>query len=769
MKPGRVTITFILCLILPFIMAAQDRKLVTGRILDKATGKPIDLSQVEVIVYSFNTVAEAGDVKMQMDAGGNSVILPEAVAYPDQSGWYQIYVASTGALVFKADMQEAVVEPVDNRLEIDMQLSLGNRIRNSLVSAKRESIGVMDPETDIDGNWMKARSSISLPAFSGRTNARLIVQPFLVDCESKDTLRYLRPMVMDGKEYVLTQLRRKNWDPSLDTLNTYRIEDANLSAKSTVIPWADTIFLEHPERSYQVKGIIHFEDYLGVYKNDDYYLTSSRIRRPMRFLECPSGPFWLDSEQYREHPKRERHNTVGRMSLRFTIGKAEIASSDTAGWRQIETLKRTLLDIVGDEGSVLKEFHITGTASPDGPYATNRKLAQKRMQYALDHIASVLPKEIRDRVYMTTKANVASWTDVAELLDKDSLTDVADKIRRIVEENPGNQDRQWALIRKLPEYRPLITDRLPSLRNVQYLQIQEVYRELTPEEIWERYSTDEDYRSGRKEFALYEFWNLFNMVEDKDELYSLYKRAYDRSVSENGRPWVLAACNLAAADIERGIVDTTLLSPFIDLTTHGVNVRVRNVYGDGYTVVNPAPVVADQMIMMARSYDFRKASRLCRLLDNGADSSYDAVKAYVMCMGGYYKGGDTPEQRAWSESNIRKMMESTPLNRVVANLALDTKHNDAVAEAAMAELPADSALTDYLWAIIYGRKAGRTGDVMDDLSSEDSLVACFRKDRSFMDIAAGDGDIVEDIYKNAKARLEDEERQSGKNDRKNEN
>ena len=47
-------------------LTAQDRKLVTGRILDMATDLPIDLSQVEVVVYSFNTIAEAEDVKKQM-------------------------------------------------------------------------------------------------------------------------------------------------------------------------------------------------------------------------------------------------------------------------------------------------------------------------------------------------------------------------------------------------------------------------------------------------------------------------------------------------------------------------------------------------------------------------------------------------------------------------------------------------------------------------------------------------------------------------------
>ena len=67
-------------------LTAQDRKLVTGRVLDMATDLPIDLSQVEVVVYSFNTIAEAEDVKKQMDEDANAVSLPEAVTYPDQNG-----------------------------------------------------------------------------------------------------------------------------------------------------------------------------------------------------------------------------------------------------------------------------------------------------------------------------------------------------------------------------------------------------------------------------------------------------------------------------------------------------------------------------------------------------------------------------------------------------------------------------------------------------------------------------------------------------------
>ena len=88
---------------------------------------------------------------------------------------------------------------------------------------------------------------------------------------------------------------------------------------------------------------------------------------------------------------------------------------------------------------------------------------------------------------------------------------------------------------------------------------------------------------------------------------------------------------------------------------------------------------------------------------------------------------------------------------------MNTKTYDSLAEEAMSALPGYSALTDYLWAVIYGRKGARTQDFMDDMASEDYLVACFHKDPSYIDIAAGDGDIVETIMKSARDRYENGE------------
>lgn len=749
-----LTISLLILQLLALPLGAQEMKRVTGHIVDKTTGKPIDLKQVSVSVYGFNTVAQAEDVKKQMDGDENTFVTPDAQAFPDDNGYYEITIPETGALIFKADMKPAVLEKVNYRLEINVKIEMGNYIRTSTITAVRDQVGVLDPQGDIEGNWLKARSTIALPENSGKTNARMIVQPILIDGASKDTLRYLKPTVMDGQEYRVTQLRRMNYNADNDPLNRWLSPDT-LTSSAQIVNWADTIYLENPSKNYQVKGIIQLEDYNLPYFKKEYFLASSRLRRPLRFLEYSMEPYMLDPEQYRERAKREKRNTAGNMSLNFMVGKAQLAADDEEGRRQIDSVKSVLLDIIHGEGSQLKEFHITGTASPDGPYAGNMNLAKKRMEYALNQIVSVLPKNVRDRVYMTTTATVAPWTAVAELLEADSLMVEAKAIRDIVSNNPGTPDRQWGKIRALPYYRSLIVNYLPRLRSVRYQYGYEIFRELTPEEILERYRNDEDYRSGRKKFALYEYWHLFQLVKEPEELEKLYKRAYDESIEANGRPWILAANSLAASYIARGVADTTILRDFIDLQTSVVNYHLMRMNGNGYEIVNPEAVVANQMIMYVMTNNFRKAGQLTNILpDNDRNR---LVRAYALCLGGYYKGGNTPEQRRRAREVFETVSESSPLNKVVLCLAMNTKTYDSLAEEAMSALPGDSALTDYLWAVIYGRKGARTQDFMDDMASEDYLVACFHKDPSYIDIATGDGDIVETIMKSARDRYENGE------------
>ena len=742
MKQRCLCILFALISFIP--CHSQEIKRVSGRVLDKTTGKPIDLQQVVVNIYAFNTVAAAQDVKKQMDGDENSIVIPDAETHPDDNGYYDIPVAETGALIFKVEMKEAILEPVNFRMEINVRIEMGNYINTSTVTAVRDAVGVLDPQGEIEGNYLKSRCTISLPANSGKTNARMIVQPMLLDGNTGDTLRYLKPTVMDGLEYRLTQLRMMGYSADNDPLTPYVSIDT-LTAESQSVNWADTIYVEDPSRYYQVKGIISMEDYNVTYFEKDHFLASSRLRRPLRFLEYSMAPYHLNPNDYVEKPKREKRDAGGSMSLTFKVGQAVLSDDDTVGIRQIDSVKQALLDIIHGEGSQLKEFHIVGVASPDGSYASNLTLAKRRMEYILGQITSIIPN--KNKVFITTKAEVAPWANVADLLEADSLKTEAKAIRDIIQKYPGGQDRQWERIRSLPFYKSVISLYLPKLRTVNYSFKYDLYRELTPEEILDRYHNDEDYRSGRKQFALYEYWHLFNMIKDPLELENLYLRAYKESEMANGKPWVLAACNLAASYIARGVCDTTLLGQFIDLATARTDFQRRRFNGDGYDIVNPEAVVANQMIMYVMDNNFRKAGQLTNIL--GDNEKNALVTSFALCLGGYYKGGNTSEEKTRARKVFENVSASSPRNKVVLSLAMNTKSYDAMAEEAMAELDPNDPLTDYLWSVIYGRKAARGGDFMDDILSEDYLLSCFQKDKSYIDIAAGDGDIVEYIFKSA--------------------
>lgn len=726
----------------------QEMKVISGRIVNKTTNMPFG-NDVAVFIYSFNTVAEAQDAFPGIKDGGT--IFANNYETADNNGYYQIRVPETGALIFKAEMaDEPILEKVNFRMEINVALVGGNILKSAVKSADLTTIAPMPENPEIEGNSLRVKAIIPIPKNNGKANARLILQPFLLDGETKDTLKCLRPYVVDGKEYAMTQDRRMGFDDCTDPLKPY-VRDIELTSDRMNIPWTDTIELKDPNKSYFVRGVVRFEDYNVIYFEKDYELASARVRRPLKFLEYSLTNRDLDPNDYVERAQKERRNTADKISLTFKIGKAELDEADTMNRFYMDNLKRDLLDIVHGEDTQLKEFHIIGVSSPDGTYAKNLQLAKQRMQFALRQITSVLPKRVRDRVYMTTRAEVAPWKDVADLMMADSLVAEANAIYKIIEQNPDSHDRQGRLIRALKFYRPTVVDYLPQLRSIEYSYVQEINRELTPAEILERYEHDEEYRSGRKSFALYEYWHLFQMVKDKDELFELYKRAYEDSKKVYPKGWVLAANNLASAYIERGIVDTTILAPFIDTRVHTVNKKIMHMNGITSEIVNPEAVVANQLCMFLRDNNFKRASVMAQLLpDNDRNRT---LKAFTMCLGGYYKGGRNQQEREEAKKTFDIVKESSPRNRVVMYLAMNSAGGNALAERAMSELPQDDALTDYFWAVIYSRKfEADPNDIMSLMTAGDFLTQSFFKDEKYVGIASGDADINKDIYKDAESR-----------------
>lgn len=711
---------------------SQDLKTVSGRVTNKTTGQPL----AGVKVYSYNTVQDGKNDLAAFNAidksGGWFQPNNEGERETDAWGDYEILVAPTGSLLFlEQDTNTAVLVEINHRFEVNASIDI-NEVLNEAMKVEEVDFITSRPVPPIaHGDRIIYSHSIKLPANLCKSNARLVVQPTLLDAAG-DTVSYRTPVVLDGEEYHLTQYRRMGYSSDVDPLFKY-VSDT-LKEESINVHWRDTVIRPVPKAKYTMIANIFVEDYNVIYYKDTLDIFSTdRMRDPMQFLEYSLGSYSLDMEKYRERAKKERRNAAGNISLTFIVGKAELDPKDEMNKVYLDGLKKELSDIIYGTDTQLKQFHIEGVASPDGPYRQNDKLASERMQYALNEILSVLPASKQGGVWITKKHRVATWLEVAEIMEDEGLADEAAQLKNICRKYK-DQDTQWKYVRALPFYKSKISPLLPKLRSVKYTYVSESFRELTPEEILLRYKTDEEYISGKKHFALYEYWHLFQMLEDPQELEALYKRAYDESLADNGFPWILAANNLAQSYIKRGHTDVTVLAPFIDISRKHCNII------DNLTKrpVNTAEVVANQLIMYLEKGDTENASVMEQLLPN--TDEYKTLKSFSLCLLGYYLGPDKKQAR----QIYNDICASSPINNAVMNLAMNSPAFDAKAEIAIAALDQDAALTDYLKVVLICREKYDT-DVNAVMEAEGLLLSAFFKDPELVAVAASDADLKKDL------------------------
>ena len=224
-------------------------------------------------------------------------------------------------------------------------------------------------------------------------------------------------------------------------------------------------------------------------------------------------------------------------------------------------------------------------------------------------------------------------------------------------------------------------------------------------------------------YTRYEYWRLFMLLKDREQLKAIYRKAYETSLAERGKPWALAANNLAVMCLEDGISDTEILDPLIDRAIYTTDYKRTSDDNQRVEIINPSPIVNNQLCMYVNKGDFTNASILAKMLPE--DEKYDMLKAYAWAIGGYFRGGATPEEKARAEKTFNTIKNSSPQNAVVMYLALESPEGDAEALKQIELLPQEDALTWYFKAVISARKG--------DLSINDTafmLSECFKRDKS---------------------------------------
>lgn len=675
---------------------AQKMVKVSGIVYNIAENRKIPFSDVTVDVYAAKTVAVGEDMKKILDSNDQEKTLlldQDAKTATDGNGYYEILVPDNGALIFKVGLSPAVIKEVRHQMKIDVSIDEGVMLESVTVTAMRLVLQPEPKAPKIIGNMFIPYNTFKLPPYFGNRFSRLIIQPYVLDCESNDTIAFGRPAVYDGKEYSLTQERKMGYKIERDPLYPY-IQPEPLTTRAMNVEWTDTIIVPDPSRNYSCFAIVNLEDY-NACNTRTYRINTCQTKRPMQFLQYNLFSEEMNPELYQEKPQIEKRNTSDKIQLSFLINSDKLTDTPENA-QNLNMLRNKLKEISESPGAVLKEFHVMGTASPDGHYESNLHLAQKRMQRIEKEITSILPQYILDRVYRNPQAEVAPWEDVVILLEHNGQNKEAQEVKDILAKNKGIEAQGRAM------------KRLSGLKG---------------------------------DYTRYEYWKLFKLLKDEQELENIYRKAYEESI-EQKRPWALAGNNLAASYLKKGMTDTDILEPLIDRSVHSTNYQRMNADGSRMELINQTEVISNQLCMYIKKGDFENASVLTKMLPN--DSKYDLLKAYTWAMGGYFQGGTTPEEQERARKTFEMIKASSPQNEVVMYMALENRAGNAAARTALAKLPQDSALTWYFKATL----SAREGEI-EFMNTVTALSECFKRDKSFVATAQNDGEFSEDIVQAA--------------------
>ena len=715
---------------------AQKMVKVSGTVYNIAENRKVPFSDVTVDVYAAKTVAVGEDMKKILDSNDQEKTLlldQEGKTTTDENGYYEILVPDNGALIFKVGLSPSVLKEVRHQMKIDVSIDEGVMPESVTVTAMRLVLKPEPKAPKMIGNMLIPYNTFKLPPYFGNRFSRLIIQPYVLDCETNDTVTFARPSVYDGKEYALTQERKMGYDMDRDPLRPY-IKAEALTTRAMNLDWTDTIIVPDPNRNYSCFAIVNLEDY-SASNSRTYQINTCQTKRPMKFLQYNLFSEQMDPLQHKERAQIEKRNTSDKIQLSFLINSDQL--TDTPENKQSLTMLRNKLkEIAESPGTVLKEFHVAGTASPDGHYSSNLSLAERRMRKIEQEITSILPQYTLERVYRNPHAEVAPWEEVVKLLERDGKSTEAGKVKEILAKHKdiGAQGRA---LKQLDWYSTVIVPYLDELRVVNYNCLYEIYREPNDEEVMAQYRE----KGLKGSYTRYEYWKLFQLITDEKELEALYRRAYEESL-EQKHPWALAGNNLAASYLERDTVDTSILEPLIDLSIHSTDYSRMNADGSRTEIVNRLEVVTNQLCMYIKKGDFEHASVLVKILPE--DSKFDLLKAYTWALGGYFQGGTTPEEKERAHKTFETIKASSPQNEVVMYMALDNRAGNAAAKASLAKLPQDSALTWYFKATL----SAREGEI-EFMNTVIALSECFKRDKSFVATAQNDGEFNEDIIQAA--------------------
>ena len=612
------------------------------------------------------------------------------VGVTDSDGAYVVVCPRDAKLVFSCIGFNDEIVDVKGRLKIDVTMISSVQELEEVVVKVKVKDKVLPEPTDIEmkGNYFHVKTRFTVPKELFESDTRLVVQPSIYDIMLKER-KYMSPLVFDGREYNITQKRMYDYDIERDPLHDFITVKETGKRKSDLITYHDSLYVDFVDHDYRADVYMALEGYNKVIYRDTFSIAQGVVN-PLRFFEYSLPARNLTDSAYIPKAEMQLMDSKGSVNLNFLIGKAVLDDKNPTNRTELERLGNELRHIENDKDASLHTMNITGIASPDGLYASNKRLSEKRTEAAFERIMSMLSASTRNVITSSSDSKVAEWADVVALMEADSLYMEAGQIDSIIDRFDGNRDRQLREIRKLPYYKSVVAEiYLPKLRKVEYEYTYSIFRFLTDEEVRALY--DKNY----KELTKNEFWRMFNIEKDTVKLEKIYRQALEKYPE-----FLIAANDLSALCNKQGKGDSKILEKFIDSDV-------------------PDVVIGNQIVALLQERKYEEAEMLLGRLSHSEDNAM--IRAVTNVLGGNYSDG------------YDEIAKTGVFNEVL--LLLCMKDNEKAWELSK-QLTGGTAKEFYVKAVAANR-TDRVGEAMIYMEQ------AFALDPDLEEIAKNDGDLLD--------------------------
>lgn len=537
-----------------------------------------------------------GEIQATMDATGTEWKESRANGEIDN----ELFMPGQVVLIFSNKREVALLEIQKGKTEYIVRIEDKQTLREvDVVGKRRNDAPNIKKVPSMDTGYMTSFNiNYAMPEGYARNNSRLIIQPMAIDCQTEDTVAYLTPFVYEGAAYHRLQDKRMAFNYLKNDPVASGYKSAPELCTGQPFEMSENVQFKKPDKEKIYRGAydIVLEDYHHVIHTDGKGSGSCLTIRPYKFLDFAVAKADMPlADEFKEPAKKSRSSVPRDLALRFVVNEAKLMK-DSANDAAMEELMKELRSY----GMRLQKVKIDGAASPEGNYEHNYKLAAQRAKEAL----AIIERGLRsyDVQLPEPTVTVHKWTDVPAELEKMGLDNEAQIVSKTLADT---DEKQWpTAMMALPFYNTSIKGPNGALERLRTMKCSYSYvdeRVLSADEVAAAYMANkEDYLSGKKTFSDGDFYNLFNFVRDSAELDTLTIIAYRSNRKQAGfenlpfSPYI--ANRMALLNMRRGVPDTTVLAPFIDIYKSAIPyTKMRT--GSRAVLVNRAEMVINQAII----------------------------------------------------------------------------------------------------------------------------------------------------------------------------